>query len=251
MASGNAFGEPKFVQSKCTAMENVSMLINILFLVTAVAAVLIFFKATHYSKSAIIIISIWILLQTILGLKGFYTNWDTMPPRFPLMIIPPVLFIVILMWLKKGRAFIDSLSLETLTILHAIRIPVEICLYYLFLATLIPRSMTFEGSNFDVLSGVTAPFVYYFAFVAKKMQWKLLLAWNIICLALLLNVVITAILSAKTPFQQFAFDQPNIGVTYFPFVFLPAVVVPIVLLSHLASIRQILRRESRISALAH
>jgi hypothetical protein len=232
-------------------MENVSIIIQLLFLVTVIAAVLLFLKAAHYSKWAIIALLSWIVIQSFLGLKGFYANLTAIPPRFPVMIVPPVLCIVTLMLVKKGRAFIDSLNVETLTILHAIRIPVEICLYYLFVATLIPRTMTFEGSNFDLLSGITAPFVYHFAFVTKKMQWKFLLAWNIICLALLLNVVITAILSARTPFQQFAFDQPNIGVTYFPFVLLPAVVVPIVLLSHLASIRQILRRESRITALAH
>jgi hypothetical protein len=251
MASGNAFAEPKFVvQYKCTAMENVSMLINVLFGVTAIAAVLLFWKATNYSKSVIIVLSIWILLQSILGLRGFYTNWSATPPRFPMLIIPPALLIVVLFILKKGRSFIDSLNLETLTILHAIRIPVEICLYYLFIAKLIPRAMTFEGSNFDLLSGISAPFVYYFAFVVKRMDWKFLLGWNIICLGLLLNVVMTAFLSAKTPFQQLAFDQPNIGVTYFPYVLLPAVIVPIVLFSHLAGLRQILRKETRI-ALAH
>jgi hypothetical protein len=41
------------------------------------------------------------------------------------------------------------------------------------------------------------------------------------------------------PFQQFAFDQPNIAVLYFPFIWLPSCVVPLVLLSHLAAIRQL------------
>jgi len=230
-------------------MENVSMLINILFSVTAIAVVLIFWKAAHNSKLVIFIIAAWIVVQSILGIKGFYTNWSATPPRFPMMIVPPVLFIIILFLTRKGKLFVDSLNLETLTILHAIRIPVEISLYYLFLAKLIPRSMTFEGTNFDLLSGITAPVIYYFAFIAKKMDWKFLLGWNILCLVLLLNVVITAILSAKTPFQQLAFDQPNIGVTYFPFVLLPAVVVPIVLFSHLTSIRQIIRKESSMSVI--
>jgi hypothetical protein len=113
--------------------------------------------------------------------------------------------------------------------------------------------MTFEGTNLDIISGITAPPVYYLFFVAKKLNPRILLAWNFLCLALLLNVVITAILSAPTPFQQLAFDQPNIGIGYFPFVLLPAVLVPIVLLSHLASIRQLIRGKSssmvRLSAL--
>ncbi|HUQ96495.1 MAG TPA: hypothetical protein VM010_02440, partial [Chitinophagaceae bacterium] len=50
---------------------------------------------------------------------------------------------------------------------------------------------------------------------------------------------------------QLAFDQPDIAVLYFPFVLLPGVVVPVVLLSHLAAIRQLLvkRSYSKIIAL--
>ena len=63
---------------------------------------------------------------------------------------------------------------------------------------------------------------------------------QILCLGLLLNILVIAILSAQTPFQKFAFDQPNIGVTFFPFIWLPGIVVPIVLISHLAAIRQLI-----------
>jgi len=33
--------------------------------------------------------------------------------------------------------------------------------------------------------------------------------WNFVCLGLLLNIVINALLSLPSAFQQFAFDQPN------------------------------------------
>tara|TARA_R110002096_G_scaffold209585_1_gene396758 strand:- start:1620 stop:1829 length:210 start_codon:yes stop_codon:yes gene_type:complete len=58
-----------------------------------------------------------------------------------------------------------------------------------------------------------------------------------------------AALSAQTPFQQLAFDQPNIGVTYFPFVWIPAVIVPIILFSHLVSIRQLILRKKATKTL--
>jgi len=225
-------------------MENVSIVIILLFSLTTIVAVLLFFKAAHYSKSLMAVVVAWILVQSVLGVVGFYTNWATIPPRFPLLIAPPVLGIVLLLILKSGRRFIDSLNIETLTILHVIRIPVEITLYYLLMARLIPQSMTFEGTNLDIVSGITAPIVYYFAFALKRMHPKVLLIWNFFCLALLLNVVITAILSAPTPFQKFAFDQPNIGIGFFPFILLPAVLVPIVLLSHLSSIRLFIKRKS-------
>jgi hypothetical protein len=100
--------------------------------------------------------------------------------------------------------------------------------------------MTFEGRNFDILSGLSAPVVYYFAFIRKQMNGKLLLIWNFICLSLLINIVFNAILSAPFTFQKFAFDQPNIAILYFPYIFLPGCIVPLVLLSHLASIRQLI-----------
>jgi hypothetical protein len=102
--------------------------------------------------------------------------------------------------------------------------------------------MTFEGRNFDILSGITAPFIAFYAFRKPQPDKKLLLVWNIICLGLLLNIVINAVLSAPFPFQQFAFDHPNTAVLYFPFTFLTSCVVPVVLFSHLASIRQLLKR---------
>ncbi len=139
----------------------------------------------------------------------------------------------------------DNINLKWLTLLHTIRIPVEIVLYYVYLGGLIPALMTFEGYNFDVVSGITAPIIYYLVFVKKVLDKKTLLIWNFLALILLINILTIAILSAQTPFQKLAFEQPNIGVTYFPFVWLPAVIVPIVLFSHLSSIRQLLKLQNK------
>ncbi|HLL95226.1 MAG TPA: hypothetical protein VK404_09645, partial [Spirosoma sp.] len=48
-----------------------------------------------------------------------------------------------------------------------------------------------------------------------------------------------AALAAPTPFQQIAFEQPNIGILYFPFVWLPSVVVPLVLMAHVSAFWQL------------
>jgi hypothetical protein len=60
--------------------------------------------------------------------------------------------------------------------------------------------------------------------------------WNIAALLLLVNVVTIAVMAMPSPMQRLALDQPNIAVLYFPFNWLPSVVVPIVLFSHLASL---------------
>jgi hypothetical protein len=179
------------------------------------------------------------VIQAIISLSGFYSITDTTPPRFLLLVLPPLLIILLLFFTRKGRLYIDSLDAKTLTLLHVIRIPVELVLLLLYLHGTIPQLMTFEGRNFDIISGITAPFVYYFGFLKRTLPAKVIVAWNFVCLLLLFNIVLHAILSAPFPFQRFAFDQPNIAILYFPFTWLPCCVVPIVLFAHLAVIKQL------------
>jgi hypothetical protein len=141
------------------------------------------------------------------------------------------------MW--KARPLLDKLSLQSLTWVHAVRVPIELVLYWLFLAEYVPECMTFEGRNLDILSGFSAPLIALF-FLSEKRK-KILLIWNILALLLVLNVVVHAILSAPTPFQQLAFSQPNVGVMYYPFILLPALIVPAVIFSHLVVIFRLLK----------
>jgi hypothetical protein len=224
-------------------MKNLPDYISIFFIIITVIPIYFFYAASHKSKTVLIVLLGWLTIQTVIGLSGFYTITNTMPPRFLLTIVPPLLLIIILFVTPKGRLFIDGLDKKMLTLLHIVRIPVELILLGLFINKAIPQIMTFEGRNFDILSGITAPIIYYIVFKKQVQSKTALLIWNFICLGLLINIVTTAILSAPFPFQQLAFDQPNIGVLYFPFVWLPALIVPLVLFAHLVVIRQLLFRE--------
>lgn len=185
----------------------------------------------------------WLILQAVLSLNNQYnSDPDTFPPVIMLTGIFPAVFAILVVFLtRKGRQFTDSLPLKQLTYLNTVRIPVELVLYGLFLYQSVPELMTFEGRNFDILAGITAPFVAYFGLTKTKMSRQTLLIWNVICLGLLLNIVVNALLSAPSLIQQFAFDQPNTAVLNFPFSWLPTFIVPIVLFGHLASIRQLLQ----------
>lgn len=224
-------------------MGNLPFYINVVFGLTTILTVLIFVKASNNSIATLVILLAWLGGQAALGLSGFYTLTKGFPPRFILLGLPALVCILVLFATAKGRKYIDSLNIRGLTILHIVRIPVEIVLYWLFLYKAVPKIMTFEGRNFDILAGLTVPLVFYLAFIKKRVGRGLLLAWNFICICLLLNIVVLAILSAPFPFQQLAFDQPNIAVLYFPFVWLPCCVVPLVLFSHLASIRHLFKRK--------
>ena len=219
-------------------MQNSPTYISLIFGLTALLTGFFLYKASHYSKMAGIMLGAFLLVQSLLGIFHFYETIDGFPPRFPLLIFPALILIVSLFFTKNGKKYIDSLDIRTLTLLHVIRIPVEMVLFWLFLHKAVPQLMTFEGRNWDILSGLTAPLVYYLFFVKKIISAKVFIFWNVICLLLLANIVTHAILSTPTFLQQFALEQPNIAIFYFPFNLLPAFVVPIVLFSHLAIIRK-------------
>lgn len=219
-------------------MQNLPLYISLIFILTTFITVFIFYKASNDSKIVLAIILLWLIIQSILSLIGFYKVTNSKPPHFFLLIAPPVIFIAVLFFTTTGRKFIDGLNLCMLTLLHTIRIAVELVLFFLFLYKAVPKIMTYEGWNFDIISGLTAPLIFYLAFIKKSLSNKFLLIWNFICLGLLINIVRIAVLSAPLPFHHLAFDQPNIAILYFPFTWLPCCIVPLVLFAHLAAIRQ-------------
>lgn len=225
-------------------MENMPFYVSIGFVITTLLTVSLFYRAAHNSAQILIVLAVWLGVQAMVALSHFYTVTDTMPPRFVYLLGPTLVVIFGLFGLARGRAFLDNLDAKSLTLLHTVRVPVELVLFQLFVHKTIPELMTYEGRNFDILSGITAPLVFYFGYVKNVLGKKMILAWNIVSLGLLFNIVVNAILSAPVPFQKFAFDQPNIAILYFPFVWLPCGIVPLVLVSHLACIRQLLKKAS-------
>lgn len=232
-------------------IENLPGYVSIVFILTTLLTVGIFlyaFKREAFSSIAAKVLSFlipfWLIFQASLALAGFYLKIDALPPRLPLFAVLPAFFTIILLIVFARRSFVSRLRLKTLTILHIIRVPVELVLLGLFQAGQIPQLMTFEGRNFDILSGLTAPLIYWLAFRGGAANRSLLIVWNLFALGLLINIVVNAFLSFPFSFQQFAFDQPNRAVLYFPFVWLPSVIVPIVLFCHLASLWQLFSKDS-------
>jgi len=225
-------------------MHDLPLYIPIIFGLTTLLTVFIFFKASNNSITTLLILLGWLVLQAFVTLSGFYTFTRGMPPRFILLGLPALITIILFFIIPKGRKYIDSLNPATLTLLHTIRVAVELMLFLLYINKTIPRLMTFEGRNFDIISGLTAPLIFYFGFIKKRLSKSVILIWNVICIGLLVNIVVNAVLSAPFTFQQFGFEQPDIAVLYFPFTWLPCCVVPLVLFAHLATIRQLARKSS-------
>ena len=230
-------------------IEQVPAYISIVFLITSFLTFGIFAYAIKrvgfdllWSRLLLFLIPFWMLFQAVFALSGFYLHVESIPPRLPIFaVLPAVVLIVVCFLTSSGRDFIEKLPLKSLTILHVIRIPVELTLAWLFEQGLIPQVMTFHGWNYDILSGILSVIVTLLAFRGGKVNTKLLVAFNVIGLVLLTNIVTIAILAVQSPMQKLGFDQPNRGVLFFPYIWLPAMIVPIVLFCHLTSLWKLLK----------
>lgn len=228
-------------------IENLPNYISLIFAVTTFVTIGIFILAarqTGASREFVPVLSLALLILLVIhaaaSLSGFFLVTNTTPPRFVLAPLPTILIFLAIVFFFARNSF-SITALQTLTVLHVIRVAVELCLLLLYQNGQIPQLMTFEGRNFDILSGLTAPFVAALAFRGGKINKPLLVVWNLLALGLLINIVAHAILSLETPFQQLAFEQPNRAVLYFPFIWLPAIIVPVVFVSHMLSLWYVLR----------
>ncbi len=192
---------------------------------------------------AITFIGIWLFIISTVTFSGFFRDFESSPPRFLFLILPPIITIIILLLNNKTRTFLMRMPLTTLTYLHIVRVPVEIVLWWLAQEGQVPYALTFEGSNFDILSGISAPFAGLF-FVGLRSKSRIgALVWNILALILLVNIVFRAVSATPYFFDPASLEVPNVAVFYFPFVLLPGFVVPAVLFCHLTSIVKLLGPE--------
>jgi hypothetical protein len=178
----------------------------------------------------------WLLGTAVLGLFNVFEDFSP-PPKILLAIIPPFAGVI---WLARSKflpSIFASMSILTVYFLQFFRVIVELCLHELWKAQVLPRSMTFEGRNFDIVIGLTGPIVGWLVYKSKTLPEKAALAWNILGLLVVSNVVITGILSTPTPFRVFFEDYPNTAIGFFPFTWLPTVLVPIAYALHVIAIR--------------
>jgi hypothetical protein len=171
------------------------------------------------------------------GLKGFFVRVDVLPPRIMLALVACIIFTIILASSKRFGQLLRTAPAAWLIWPQVFRIAVEIVLWLNYENGDTPIQMTFEGLNFDILAGISAPIIAWLAYGQGRRRHGLALVWNFVGLALLLNILTIAVLS--TP----ALDvmQPNnTFIGYFPFVLLPGFVAPYALMLHVISIRQII-----------
>jgi hypothetical protein len=142
---------------------------------------------------------------------------------------------------RIGDRVIERVGLAWLVGYQAFRIPVELFLARMHDEGVVPVQMTYSGRNFDIVTGVLALALAVAIWRSGRVPRALVLAWNWLGLALLINIVTVAVLSPPVPFRVFMNEPANTFVTQPPWVLLPTFLVQGALLGHLLVFRQLAR----------
>ena len=206
-----------------------------LVLANVIAAGIVRYFRGGVRSTALIGLALWVLYAGALGYSGILANPTRRPPGIALLLAPFVLWVIALTRLGVGRVIGESVPLQVLVGMQGFRFVVELYLDQLWSAGMLPRMMTFHGTNFDILVGASAPFMA-FLIARQRISTKTVRAWNVVGLLVLSNVVARGILSAPGPLQFLHADFPNRAIGTFPFTYIAGLMVPLAATLHVASL---------------
>jgi uncharacterized membrane protein len=187
----------------------------------------------------VLVITGWLVLLSVLSLAGFFRHFTALPPRVALAILAPAVLLVIISFRKRCIELLRAAPPHWLVMLQGFRVAVEIQLWLAFTRGLIPVQMTFEGRNYDIISGLLGLLAGWLMWRFKLYQKIISIIYNVIGLTLLLNILVIAVLSIPGPTRYFMNEPANTIVAEFPFIFLPGGLVVLAIALHVFSLRQV------------
>jgi hypothetical protein len=191
---------------------------------------------------AVVVIAAWMAFSAVLAMNGVLAQFDRRPPPFALFLIVMFGFSLGLGLSSVGKQLAEGLPVWMLIGMQAFRLPLELIMHQAAREGVMPVQMSYAGWNFDIATGITAIGVAWLA-ARGRASAGLLMAWNVMGILLLVNILAIAITSTPL-FHSFGVEpsKVNTWVAYFPFVWLPGTLVPAAILGHVIITRSLLRK---------
>ena len=188
-------------------------------------------RAPRAAALALVLTAAWMTITWQAAASGALQQWDTLPPKFALLVVTILLLAVRIGLGSVGRRLAATFPLWALVAIQGFRLPLELSMHRMYERGIMPIQMSYSGLNYDILTGSLAIVVAALVFLGRGGH-RLVRLWNVIGLILLINVVTVAIL-ATPRIRYFGDAHLNTWVTYTPFVWLPAVMVLAAFAGHL------------------
>jgi hypothetical protein len=141
-----------------------------------------------------------------------------------------------------GQRMAMGLPLYALVGFHVFRLPLEFVLHRWYMEGVLPVQMTYEGHNYDVVTGflalVLSPLMF-FGKLSRRTAW----AFNLIGGGLLINVASIAVRSSPVPLRTYMNEPPVLLALHAPYTWILPICVAGALFGHLITFRRLLGAE--------
>ena len=198
---------------------------------------------TEINKGSVLMLglaTIWFVYLFVVEKSGLILD-KSLPPKLPLLVVLPFAIFTIIFYRKnKTNKALEAMPKSWLVYLQSFRILVEIIILYTFKKGIMPESASFEGYNFDIIMGISAPFVAYFIFKGDVKNILLAKVWNVLGIVMILIVATIIVTSYYQP-QLWGSETPLVADEFFsyPYLLLPAFLAPMGIFFHVVSLLQL------------
>lgn len=180
------------------------------------------------------------VFSAVLAATGVLTRTDIMPPPMFVMIASVFVMAFVAGFSKFGTSMVSNVQLGALIGLQMFRLPLELVMHHASKVGVMPVALSYSGYNLDIITGIGA--VIISALIAAKINVPraLLWVWNLIGICCLLAIAVIAVL-ASPRVHAFGTEPQNLNtwVLFFPYVWLPVVLVTIAMISHIVITRKL------------
>jgi hypothetical protein len=185
-----------------------------------------------------------VALDLVVGSSGILLKFDQMPPPFMLFFLTNLAIAFGFAFSPFGTVLARYLSFSALIGFQGFRILAELLLYSGLREGITPVQMTFEGYNFDIVTGVSAILLSLYLRKNPAAHMGLIRAWNFMGVGFLLIIAFVALTSLPVPFRVFMNEPSNIWVGLAPYTLLPGVLVVAAVVGHILVFRKLAQTAS-------
>ncbi len=193
------------------------------------------------ARAAALAVIGWMTLTAGVSLSGRLSRFDMAPPPMAILIVLVFALAFAVGLGSTGARLAPVVPVATLVGLQAFRLPLELLMHRAATLGIMPPEMSYSGYNLDIVTGAGAVVLALLLRAGVAVPrlaiwiWNL---WGLWCLA-----VITVVAVASSPMVRAFGDDPrhvNTWVLFFPYVWLPAVLVTTALAGHIVLTRALL-----------
>lgn len=231
-----------------------SLLMTIIIIIFGVKTIKKTFSGKTKTRKKIVFLVtlflLWHLYIFLIAQTGMLQDYS-LSPRIPLfLVLPTFIFIGIFVYLNRNKDWLQSIPEHWLIFYQTFRICIETIFVFSIAKGILHSNMTIEGYNYDMIFAFSAPFVGYWVYKKKTGAKKIAIWWNFLGLGVIASIIFVVVTTTYFPgFYGSSEDLMPKRFGMYPYVLVPAFLMPSAVLMHVLSIVQLSKKNAAVKGI--